>query len=41
LQTPGDFRFADASPMQFPNLSRMKSGGNGPAQSFANLPGVS
>jgi hypothetical protein len=40
LKAAGDFGFADAGAMQFPNLSGMECGGNGPAQLFAILPGL-
>jgi hypothetical protein len=40
LKAAGDFGFADPSPTQFPNLGRMESGGDGPAQPLAVLSGV-
>jgi hypothetical protein len=40
LQTSGDFGFADLSPMQFPNLSRLEPRRHWPTQSFAILPSL-
>lgn len=41
LKVAGNFGFADPCPMQFPNLCRMESGGNGPTQPFSILPSLS